>query len=288
MARGDSTANDSTPTRIVAVGLAVLVVAGLAAGPAASLADRDPATLQDPENAQVRVAHVSPDAPAVNVVVDNETVVRNLEYGDVTPYLDLREGTHQVSVVTAENETTVLEQQVSVEANERYTLVAAGEVGENATEEFRLVALQDARRAPNGTNASVRLVHVAPGAGPVDVTVNRTGDVLYDNVTFGNASEYVTVPSGVYTLNVREATEGDDGEILATFTESFQKRTAYTAFAGDVVEQGDEPLALFVEIDRTDNPEIPGVTTQAANETATAEGDEETTVADGEETTTEA
>ena len=286
------TRTTSTLTRTVAVGLAVLVVAGLGAGSVASMTERDAPRLQDlgnaqdPENAQVRVAHMSPDAPAVDVLVDNETVVRSLEYGDVTSYLDLQEGTHQVSIVTAENETTVLERQVSVEANERYTLVAAGEVGENATEEFRLVTLQDARRAPNSTNASVRLVHVAPGAGPVDVTVNRTGAVLYDNVTFGNATEYVSVPSGVYTLNVREATEDNNGTLLGTFTESFQGRTAYTAFAGEVTEQGDEPLALFVAIDQTDNPEIPGATTQAGNETTTAGGAAET--AAGGETTTEA
>lgn len=267
---------DSTLARVVTVGLAVLVVVGLGAGPVASLTDRDAPGPQDPENAQVRAAHMSPNAPAVNVVVDNETVIRNLEYGDVTSYLDLQEGDHQVAIVTVENETTVLEQQVTVEANERYTLAAAGEVGENAAESFQLVTLQDVRRAPNSTNASVRLVHVAPGAGPVDVTINRTGAVLYDNVTFGNATEYVSVPSGVYTLNVREATEGDDGQLLATFTESFQGRTAYTAFAGAVTEQGDEPLALFVAIDQSDNPEIPGVTTQA-NATTTGNGDQETT-----------
>ncbi|NHN58857.1 MULTISPECIES: DUF4397 domain-containing protein [Halorussus] len=269
--------DNSTLTRTVAVGFAVLVVAGLGTGSVASLTERDAPGLQDPENAQVRAAHMSPDAPAVNVVVDNETVVENLEYGDVTSYLDLQEGDHQIAIVTAENETTVLEQQVTVEANERYTLVAAGEVGENAAEAFQLVALQDVRRAPNGTNASVRLVHVAPGAGPVDVTVNRTGAVLYDNVTFGDASEYASVPSGVYTLNVREATEGNDGQILASFTESFEGRTAYTGFAGAVTEQGDEPLALFVAIDQTDNPEIPGATTQADNATTTAESGQETT-----------
>lgn len=297
------TQNESIPTRTIAVGLAVLVVASLAVGPVASLTEGNAPT-QDPENSQVRIAHMSADAPAVDVRVDNETVVQNLEFGDVTDYLDVQEGDRQVTLVTADNETAVFETNLSVPANERLTVAAVGNVAENATEEFRLATFEDVRRAPTGENASVRLIHAAPDVGPVDVTINRTGAVLYDNVTFGNATDYATVPSGVYTLNVREETEENNGTILATFTESLLNRTAYSAFAAPEDEQPDEPIALFVAIDQTDNPEIPGVTTAAdgtttvretvaANETTVADGettvaDEETTTVTDGETTTEA
>jgi hypothetical protein len=276
---------NSTRKRALTITVAVLVVASLGVGPVASLADPSALAAQDPEDSQVRIAHMSADAPSVDVLVDNETVAQDLEFGDVTDYLDVQEGSRQITLVEAANETTVFEAELSVPANERLTIAAIGQVAENATEEFRLVALRDARRAPTGDNASVRLVHVSPDLGPVDVTVNRTGEVLYDNVTFGNATEYVTVPSGVYTLNVREATEDNNGTILSSHTESLVNRTAYSAFAAPEDEQPDEPVALFVAIDQTDNPEIPGVT--AANETTTNETTAETG-ADGEETTTEA
>ncbi|WP_135854638.1 DUF4397 domain-containing protein [Halorussus salinus] len=267
----NATDSRSTLVRATTVAVAALVVASLGVGPVASLADPNAATVQDPENSQVRIAHMSADAPAVDVRVGNETVAQDLEFGDVTDYLDLQEGEYRVSIVTAENETTVSEVQLSVPANERLTVAAIGQVAENATEEFRLVALSDARRAPTGANASVRLVHVSPDLGPVDVTVNRTGEVLFDDVTFGNATEYVTVPSGVYTLNVREAAEGNNGTLLSTHTESLQNRTAYSVFAAPEDEQPDEPVALFVAIDQTDNPEIPGATTVAEDSTTTAE-----------------
>ncbi len=276
--RTDPTTTDQTATdgrsrllRAATVAVALVVVASLGVGPVASLAEPNAATAQEPENSQVRIAHMSADAPAVDVRIDNETVAQNLEFGDVTDYLDVQEGDRQVSIVTAENETTVLEAQLSVPANERLTVAAIGQVAENATEELRLVALSDARRAPTGANASVRLVHVSPDLGPVDVTVNRTGEVLFDDVTFGNATEYVTVPSGVYTLNVREAAEGNNGTLLSTHTESLQNQTVYSVFAAPEDEQPDEPVALFVAIDQTDNPEIPGATTVAEDATTTAE-----------------
>lgn len=278
-----------TKTRAVAVGLALLVVAGVGVVPVASLTHQSPAAQkQATETAEVRVAHMSPDAPAVNVRVDDETVEQNVDFGDVTSYLELEAGDHQVSLVAVENETMVFDGQVSVEADRSYTLMAVGEVAENATEEFEVVALQDAESAPS-EDASVRLVHASPDAGPVDVTVNQTGDVLFDDVEFGNATDYVTVPAGSYTLNVRAATESNDGEIVATFDETLVNETAYSAFAGGYAAPGDAPadesLALFVQIDRTENPEIPGVTTTAANQTTTTADAAETTVEHGEETT---
>lgn len=284
------TEHDTTLKRLVAVALAVLVVASLGAGPVASLTESNALTVQDPENAQVRVAHMSPDAPSVDVLVDNETVVQDLDFSDVTEYLDLQAGEHRVAIVTAENQTTVFQGRVTVEANERYTLMALGEVSENATEEFRVVALQDARRAPSGNDSAVRLVHASPDAGPVDVTVNQTGEVLFDNVTFANVTDYVTVPSGVYTLNVREATEDNDGEIVATFNESFLEETAYSAFAAGYVTPEDAPadesLDLFVAVDQTDNPEL--ATPTAADNETTEEQTTEEAEADGETTTEEA
>ena len=76
----------------------------------------------------------------------------------------------------------------------------------------------------------------------------------------------------VHDRTVRVATEDDDGQIVASFNESFQNRTAYSVFAGGYAAPEDAPtnesLALFNQIDVTDNPEIPGATGQAANETA--------------------
>ncbi|MFC7080431.1 DUF4397 domain-containing protein [Halorussus caseinilyticus] len=273
------TANRTTLKRAVAVGVALLVVASLGAGTVASLT-------QDEGNAQVRVAHMSPDAPAVNVQVDGETAVEDLEYSDVTEYLDLSAGDHDVTIVTAENETAVFEGQVSVEANEKYTVMAAGEVSENATEEFQVTVLSDATEAPTGNQSSVRLVHASPDAGPVDVTFQQSGDAVADNATFGNATDYTTVEDGVYTFEVRPAAEDNNGTVVATFNESLLEGNAYTGFVAGYASPEDAPanesLSLFLEID-VNGTEQAAETTEMVEETTTVEMDGEE-----EETTTEA
>jgi hypothetical protein len=200
--------------------------------------------------AQVRVAHLSPDAPAVDVLIDGDPVLEAVEFGTVSDYLELPAGEYQVSIQTSEDETTVFDGNVSVEAGTNYTIAAVGEVSQ---ETFEPVVLEDDFEMPSEENASVRLIHASPDAPAVDVTVAESGAVLYDNVSFGNATEYAEVPAGDYTLEVRPATEDDDGEVVATFDVSLEGGTVYSAIAAGYLSpdeaEGDEPFDLVVAMD---------------------------------------
>lgn len=257
--------SNSTLKRTVAVSLAVLLVASLGAGSVAS-------TAQDSEGepAEVRIAHMSPDAPAVDVLVDNETALQDISFGDVTEFLELESGDHQVTIVTARNETPVFEGQVSLQANESYTLTALGEVSENGTEDFTVTAYRTNPAVPTENESAVRLVHASPDAGPVDVTLRQSGEVVADNVTFANATDYVTLSDGAYTFEVRPATADDDGPVVATFNESLLGGTAYTAFAAGYAAPADAPanqsLELFIGVDAGGQ----GMETTTANATTEA------------------
>jgi hypothetical protein len=58
-----------------------------------------PAMAQDGE-AEIRMAHLSPDAPAVMIELDGEPVedLANVSYRDSTPYLPIPAGSHEVAV----------------------------------------------------------------------------------------------------------------------------------------------------------------------------------------------
>ncbi|WP_158056695.1 DUF4397 domain-containing protein [Halorussus halophilus] len=229
-------------------------------------------------DAQIRVAHMSPDAPAVEVRVDNQTLYQNVSYGEVSSYVATAAGEHSVTILTAENGSVVFEGNVSLSADTRYTVAAAGEVSENATQPFEPIVLEDASEAPGAGEASVRLVHVAPDAPAVDVTVNSTGAVLFDDVAFGDDTEYVTVPAGDYRIDVRNATEDDNGTVVGTFNISLAERSAYSGFASGYVSE-DAPtnnsFRPFVVLDVTESENVTTVgnetTTVAETETAMPE-----------------
>jgi hypothetical protein len=240
---------DTQPMRsATALAVAVVVIVGFAGAGTAAVA-----TTQD-GTADVRVAHMSPDAPAVDVLIGGEPVLEGVEFGAVSDYLEVESGDLDVTIQTTENETVVFNDTVTVEADTSYTIAATGEVSQ---ETFAPQIYVDDAARPAEENASVRLVHVSPDAGPVDVTVESSGAVLYDNATFPNATDYATVPAGDYTLEVRPATADNDGEVLTSFNVTVEGGTAYSAFAAGYVAPdeaaADTPFDLIVAEDAVAN-----------------------------------
>ncbi|WP_433624636.1 DUF4397 domain-containing protein [Halomicrococcus sp. NG-SE-24] len=295
----------TTLARTVAVGLTLLLVGYAGAGGvlAAQETTTETAAAGTQEggdgDANVRVAHMSPDAPPVDVLVDNETVVENLSFGNVTDYLAVSAGAHNVTIRAAGDPSTVVfSGELTFDAGSRRTIVAAGEVTDEGTTDFEPVVLEDDFTVPE-ENASVRLVHVSPDAPPVDITVQETNTTLFDNVSFRTATEYTEVAPGNYTVQVRPATANDSGEVVRTFDLSVEGGTVYTAFAAGYLNPDDAPAdvpfqpIIVVDADGAANETTAAeTTTEAANattETGTTPGQTTefgtTTEATGTETT---
>ena len=152
----------------------------------------DPAAV----SSAVRVAHFSPDAPNVDVSLDGEQILSDVAFGDVSDYLQVEPGPVTVTIAAAgDPETVVFEDELVID--EAFYTVAA--IGELEAETFRPLVLVDA------SSALARLVHAAPDAPAVDVTVADGQLALFENVSFGEMTEYVAVPAGDYTLEVRPA-----------------------------------------------------------------------------------
>jgi hypothetical protein len=195
----------------------------------------------DGGTAQVRVAHMSPNAPNVDVAVDGSTALEDVPFGTVGDYLDVPAGTRTVGISATDSGTTVFEGDVTVEDGSGYTVAAIGEVGDDADQPFEPLVLEDDNSDPGGDTARLRLVHASPDAPAVDVTVNSTGAVLFDGVGYGGTGT-VEVEANDYTVQIRGDTESNDGEIVADYDVSLNGGTAYTAFAAGYLSPDDEPV----------------------------------------------
>jgi hypothetical protein len=210
-------------------------------------------TETETETANLRVAHLSPDAPDVDVYADGSAVLEGVSFGTVSAYLEVPAGDRQLRITPAGDEgTTVFEGAVPVEADADYTVAAAGEVGDMADRPFEPLVLADDNATPDDDTARVRLVHASPDAPAVDVTLASNGDALFDGVAYGE-SGYVEVPAGEYTLQVRGDTEGNDGDVVAEFTFEVDGGEVYTGFAAGYLspddESADTPFDLLVARD---------------------------------------
>ncbi|WP_076609651.1 DUF4397 domain-containing protein [Natronorubrum thiooxidans] len=185
------------------------------------------------DDAGVRVAHLSPDAPNVDVYVDGDVVLEDVPYRAVSDYLELAPETYGVMITAAgDPDTVVFDDDVEVGDGD-YTIAALGELAEE-NQPFAPAVLEDDLSDP-GEDARIRLVHASPDAPAVDVTAGDGETVLFEGAAFGDAAA-VEVPPDMYTLEVRPATEDNDGDVVATFDVEPMAGTVYSAFAVGYLE----------------------------------------------------
>lgn len=153
-------------------------------------------------SAELRVIHLSPTAPAVNVFLNQGTpaAVTGLAFPDGTGYLSVPAGTYRVDVAAGATPTpaALTVPGLTLEAGKRYTAVAFDNLAA-----IKALPLEDDFAGIPAGSIRVRAVHAAPGVGQVDIwNVPAMGAPapLYTNVDFGVAGGYIDIPAGSYTL----------------------------------------------------------------------------------------
>lgn len=235
---------------------AALVTLGASTAAAEDDEDEDEDEDEGDEEAGLRVAHASPNAPEVDVLLDGDAAVEGLAFRSVTDYLELSPGEYDIAVNVAETDETVFEaEDVELEA-EDYTAVARGEVGEDTDTDFTVDILEDTNGANIGDDESrVRAIHASPDAPAVDVTVNDDALTLFSGFEFGESSGYAVVGAGDYDVELRAAASGDE---VASADVTLEGGTTYTIFAEGYLtpddEPADEPLELIPIQDKSAPP----------------------------------
>lgn len=145
----------------------------------------------------VRVFHAAPQAPNVDVYVNDKMVFSNLAFGDFTRYVYLDEGEYNVSVYLAgQKDRPVINQMVDVPSQQIFTIAATGNL-----DNLGLLVIPDkVSKSPSQNYSSVRVIHLSPNAPGVDILVD--GDTLFEDISFGEGTDYVDLNPGTYNVNV--------------------------------------------------------------------------------------
>ena len=153
--------------------------------------------------AQLRVVHASPDAPNVDVLLDNAVALSNVAFKGASAYLSAPSGARNLKVRAAGTTTTVIDANANLTPGAAYTVLATGRVATIAP-----LVLEDNLTAPAAGNIKLRLVHASPSAGNVDIYVTApnadlaTATPTLTNVAFRAASAYLEVPAGTYRVRI--------------------------------------------------------------------------------------
>jgi hypothetical protein len=180
--------------------------------------DDNPPPQPDPGTAQIRALHASASTPPVDVFVNGTAIGRNVAPGNQTGFATVPTGATRVQITPAGTPATSAPIDVSVPLNSalRYSAVAIGNAAlTSGPERLQAVLIEDSGAPPPGGSSKLRVVHGAPGVGPVDIYVTRADADLpptptYGNVPFGavapaSSSPAQIIGAGDYRIRIRPA-----------------------------------------------------------------------------------
>jgi len=73
-----------------------------------------------------RVIHLSPDAPAVDILEGEETLFEDIEFREGTEYVDVKPGKYNVKIALSSDGKVVLPLEIRLNPNRIYTIYAVG------------------------------------------------------------------------------------------------------------------------------------------------------------------
>ncbi|MGQ0841661.1 DUF4397 domain-containing protein [Actinokineospora sp.] len=176
---------------LLAVGLLAALIAGVAPAHAAT-------------GTYLRLAHLSPDTPNVDVTVTNfarpdwSVKLNGVGYGDVSGYQRIEPGTYTVAMRAAgapPSSKPVITATLDATDGRAYTVAGLG-----AFSTLALRVLDDDITLPPAGQARMRVVNAAPNAGELDI--DRAGVPVIERAAFGEATAYTLVDAGSTVLQV--------------------------------------------------------------------------------------
>lgn len=168
----------------------------------AALAAPVPATAQ--AGAFLRLAHLSPDTPKVDVTVsafdapDRSQELKGVGYGDVSEYQQIEPGSYTIAMRpagAAPSTDPVISATLDAVAGKAYTVAGLG-----AFADLALRVLDDDISLPPPGQSRMRVVNAAPLAG--NLSVRRAEAAVIERAAFGDATAYAVVPAGPTVLTV--------------------------------------------------------------------------------------
>jgi len=132
------------------------------------------------ETAYIRVAHFSPDAPAVDVYINGElSAVQGLAFPDVTDWIEVPAAAYSIAVApagTSIDDAVIGPADLTFDADSWTTIAAVGTVADGTLMPVVLPETAYNTELADG-NAAVTIFHAIPDAPAVDVLVNGAAAV---------------------------------------------------------------------------------------------------------------
>jgi len=155
--------------------------------------------------ANLQVFNASPDAPPVDILVDNQVVGSDLPDFSFAQYQEVSSGDQNLRVNETGSSRTLVELNPQLNANQNYTLVVL-----NFLNEIEALLLTDDNSIDQPTTSKIRLVNGAPSSPGLDFYFTAPGadisaiNPLVSDLSFKEVSDYLVIGAGNYEVRATQ------------------------------------------------------------------------------------
>jgi hypothetical protein len=196
---------------------------------------------QNHTNSFVRILHASPNAPGVDIYVNNVLTVRDVTYKEFTQYIPIAGGLYNIKAYpTGTTVNPVIDTNINIPPGSIFTIAVTGMLADIA---LTLVQEPPIQRLPSETY--VRIAHLSPNAPNVDIT-RPDGAKLFSDVEYGEVTDYISIRPGVYEFQARVA--GTNNIILTVPNTNLRAGNIYTVYIVGLAN-GSPGLQVLIPLD---------------------------------------
>ncbi len=173
--------------------------------------------------AYVSLYHASPNAPELDVFVDDRQVNR-LEFTDYTGYLNFYTGNRHFEISPLNASNALIDTTVTFTNGAFYSIFIVNNLSNVET-----LTVLDSASAPSSGKAKIRFINLSPDAGAFDVTVDESSSPLFAGQAFKTSSNFVELDAAESSF-VLKASGGSD-ELVSVSDAELQAGKFYTIIA---------------------------------------------------------
>ena len=196
-------------------------------------------------SSHIRFLHGIPEVEAVDVYLGQQRMSRGLEYEELTPYMLVRSGRNRLRVNMPGEDSPVIQKGIIIPEGTIYTLF----LGNNGTENQIYAVEEPELKIPEGMGA-LRLANFADPKEKWNVWIrmeNGKAEKLFEDLGFGEVTEYVVAGAGEYTMEIRDEKEQIAAAVLGVTVQPGRLYTVYLVGRGAPEEESFPLTAIVVE-----------------------------------------
>ena len=178
------------------------------------------------ETSLVRVFHASPQAPPVDIYINESLAFSNLQYKQFSNYTSLEVGDYRIDVFQAGDTTKpIISGALNVEDGKMITVAVIGDLND-----LGLLLIDDVTKKTSDDYGSFRIVNLSPNSKSIDVLVNGKSVVI--DLEYKQNTSYIDARPDRYNIDVVQTIEK---VLLLSFSSLIKSNRIYTLYIlGDV------------------------------------------------------